>query len=100
MIPIETPLPLVAEGDVPWCLSAEMLNLLARKVNAIYGMRAIAPILITKNDAGFVFHTGKTGLLPDDGTMPANVTPVWEATSVCIGGVPTTVYVFAGRVPA
>lgn len=99
MISIDEPLPLVAAGDIPWCLSAEMLNHLSRKVNAIYNMRAISPIRLAKTDAGFVFHTGQAGLLPDDG-LPDNVVPVWETVSMCIDGVPTTVYVFAGRVPA
>lgn len=102
MIPIETPLPLVAEGDAPWCLSAEMLNLLARKVNALSNMRAISPIKLTKTDAGFVLHTGPSGLLPEgqgSAAMPAGVTPIWQPITTCVGGVPTTYYIYAGAVP-
>lgn len=102
MISIETPLPMAAENDAAWCLSAEMLNLLARKVNAIYNMRAISPIRITKTEHGPVIHTGKSGLLPDGeggSSMPDSVTPVWQQVSVCVDGVPTTYYIYAGAVP-
>lgn len=102
MISIDTPLPLAAEGDAAWCLSAEMLNLLARKVNALANMRAISPIKLTKTDAGFVFHTGKAGLLPEGtggSSMPEGLTPVWAPVSVCVDGVPTTYYIYAGAVP-
>lgn len=100
MIPIDDPIPLADEGDPAWCLSAERLNHLARKINAIYSMRAVSPVRITKSDSGFVIHTSKTGLLPDDDTIPTNAVPAWEAVSVCIDGVTTTVYVYAWRVPA
>lgn len=97
MISIDTPLPVAAEGDAAWCLSAEMLNLLARKVNALSNMRAISPISLTKTDAGFVFSTGESGLLPT-GDMPDHVTPVWERVTVCVDDVSTTYYVYLGRV--
>jgi hypothetical protein len=102
MISIDTPLPLVSENDAPWCLSAEMLNLLARKVNALSNMRAISPIKLTKTDAGFVFHTGKSGLLPEGtggAAMPDGLVPGWQQISVCVNGVPTTYYVYAGSLP-
>lgn len=99
MIPIQEPLPLVAEGDDPWCLSAEMLNLLARKVNALTSMRAIEPLRIIQTEAGPVLTTGRGGLIKE-GDLPSNATIQWVTISLCVGGVPTSYSVPVGVIPA
>ncbi len=52
-LPITTPLPIVKEDEPAWILSAELANLLARKVEAFSNIQADAPLKITKSDAGF-----------------------------------------------
>ena len=55
MIPIDTPLPTnLKEGDPPPLFSAEMVDLVFRKINAMYGMRAVQPLRLTKSESGFL----------------------------------------------
>lgn len=54
-LPITTPLPMAKEGEPAWILSAEMLDLLVRKVEAFHNIQAEAPLRIVKADAGFRF---------------------------------------------
>ena len=61
MIDIHTPLPTdLKEGDVNPLLKAELVVLLFRKVNAMFGMRAVRPLVITKSDAGFLLTVDET----------------------------------------
>ena len=61
MIPITTLLPTnLKEGDECPFLSAEMVDLVFRKLNAIHGMRAVQPLRLTKSDAGFVITVDET----------------------------------------
>jgi hypothetical protein len=55
MIPIDTSLQtnLKAGDECPF-LSAEIVDLVSRKINALHGMRAVQPLRLTKSDAGFV----------------------------------------------
>lgn len=94
-LPIDTELPILKEGDAAIYLSAEEMNLLARKVNAIANMQAVAPLRLVKSDAGFLITGSRAGLV-DDSNLPAGVTPQWIQTQVCIAGVSTDVWVFAG----
>lgn len=55
MIPIDTPLPTtLEEGDDSPLLSADVVNLVFRKINAMYGMRAVQPLRLTKSESGFL----------------------------------------------
>ena len=55
MIPIDTSLQTnLKEGDECPFLSAEIVDLASRKINALHGMRAVQPLRLTKSDAGFV----------------------------------------------
>jgi hypothetical protein len=61
MIPIDTPLPTtLEEGDDCPLLSAEIVNLVFRKINAMHGMRAVQPLRLTKSDAGFLITVDAT----------------------------------------
>lgn len=90
---ISEPLPLVGEDGPPWMLSAEWANHLARKVNAVLGMRAELPIKLTKSDSGFLFTAG------EGYATPAGAVPQWVETSICIDGEVRTLWVFGALVP-
>ncbi len=92
---IDTELPILKEGDEALYLSAEWMDLLARKVNAMAGMQAVAPLRLVKSDAGFLLTGSRAGIVDDSG-LPADVSPQWIQTQVCIAGVITDVWVFAG----
>ena len=94
-LPIDTELPMVKGGDEALYLSAEMMNLLVRKVNAMAGMQAVSPLRLVKSDAGFLITGSRAGIV-DDSALPADVTPTWIQTQVCVAGVTTDVWVFAG----
>lgn len=51
-LPLTTPLPLANEDDPAWILSAELANLLARKVEAFSNIQSDLPLKIVKSDAG------------------------------------------------
>lgn len=55
MIPIDTPLPMLEEGDQALMLSAAWVDLAFRKINAMYDARAELPLVLTKSDGGFLF---------------------------------------------
>ena len=92
---INDPLPMVNEGDPAWMLSAEMANLLVRKVNAMYGMRVAAPLRLVKADAGFTISAGRAGLLPENG-LTTPTAPTWQEVTLVIDCVPTQFYVLTG----
>jgi hypothetical protein len=55
MLHIDTPLPTnIQPGDEHPLMKAEWLDLLFRKLNAIYGMRAIPPLRLTKAESGWL----------------------------------------------
>jgi len=61
MIPIDMPLPTnLEEGDECPLLSAEIVDLIFRKINAMHGMRAVQPLRLTKSDAGFLLTLDET----------------------------------------
>jgi len=61
MISIDTPLPTtLEEGDECPLLSAEIVDLVFRKVNAMHGMRVVQPLRLTKSDAGFLLTVDAT----------------------------------------
>ena len=61
MIPIDMPLPTnLVEGDECPLLSAEIVDLVFRKINAMHGMRAVQPLRLTKSDAGFLLTVDET----------------------------------------
>lgn len=90
---INEPLPMVGEGSDAWMLSADWANLLARKVNAILGMRAELPVKVTKSDSGFLFSAA------EGYATPAGAVPQWVETSICIDGEVRTLWVFGALVP-
>lgn len=55
MLDIDTPLPTVKEGEIALALSAEIMDLAFRKINAMYDSRALLPVILTKSDGGFLF---------------------------------------------
>lgn len=56
MLHIDTPLPEnLVEGDFAYGLSAEIVDLLFRKVNAMYDAQAQSPLRLTKSESGFLF---------------------------------------------
>ena len=93
-LPIDTPLPIVSEGDPAWILSAEWAELLSRKVNSILEMRADLPVKITKSDSGFLFSAA------EGYAAPAGAVPQWVETSICIDGEVRTLWVFGALIPA
>jgi len=61
MIPIDMPLPTnLKEGDECPLLSAEIVDLVFRKINAMHGMQAVQPLRLTKSDAGFLLTVDET----------------------------------------
>lgn len=55
MIPIDMPLPTtLEEGDESPLLSAEIVDLVFRKVNAMHNMRAVQPLRLVRSDSGFL----------------------------------------------
>ena len=61
MIPIDMPLPTnLEEGDECPHLSAEIVDLIFRNINAMHGMRAVQPLRLTKSDAGFLLTVDET----------------------------------------
>ena len=53
MLPIDTTLPIVKEGDEAIVLSADWMNLLHRKLNALWNMQGVNGTVVIKAEAGF-----------------------------------------------
>lgn len=93
-LPITTPLPEAREGEPAWILSAELVELMERKIDAFMNMQTEFPLKVIKADSGFKI-VGE-GVLSRAG-LPNDVTPRWIEVQVCVAGTLQNVWIFAGQ---